>query len=140
MSRKLTVRLKSKPIPLLPEYRIEYKVCMLVLILFFSCRNNKGSIKKINYIMNALCTFKSMMHMDESTKVENVSCDFDKTLIKVLKIAVIDDIIVIRDGQLELLDSGHSLVQLILNNNIFIDEVNLLKNKKKNFITENIFK
>lgn len=140
MNRKITIRLKSKPISISPEYRFEYKICMLIIILRFSCRNSKGSIKKINYIMNALCTHKSMVTMDKSKKAVDVYCDFDKTLNKVLNIAVIDDIVGIKEGQVYLLEKGQDLIQLIIDNCLFADELNLLKKKKKDFITENILK
>lgn len=140
MNRKIIVKLKSKPISISPEYRLEYKICMLVMILHFSCRNSKGSVNKINYIMNSLCTHKSMVEMEMSRKASNICCDFDKTLSKVLNIAVLSDIVAINDGQILLLDKGEELIQLIIDNELFLNELNLLKNKKKDFITEGALK
>ncbi|URZ17194.1 hypothetical protein [Clostridium felsineum] len=140
MNRKITIKLKSKPISISPEYRFEYKISMLVIILYFSCRNNKGSIKKINYIMNSLCTYRSMMNMEKITKAVDIHCDFDKTLNKVLNLAIIDDLVCIKEGQVVLLNNGMKLVQLIIDNRLFVDELCLLEKKKKNFITESILK
>ena len=90
--------------------------------------------------MNALCTHKSMVEMELSKKASNIYCDFDKTLNKVLNIAVLSDIVAINDGQILLLDKGEELIQLIIDNELFLNELNLLKNKKKDFITEGALK
>ena len=90
--------------------------------------------------MNALCTHKSMVEMEMSQKASNIYCDFDKTLNKVLNIAVLSDIVAINDGQVLLLDKGEELIQLIIDNALFLNELNLLKNKKKDFITEGALK
>lgn len=140
MMKKISVKLKSKPISISPEYRVEYKVCMLVLILYFSCRKNKASINKINYIMNLLSTHISMVNINLLNSAENNYSDLDKTLNKVINLAIIDDIVKVDEGEVLLLDKGMELVEFIIKNLLFIEEVKLLKNKKKDFISENRLK
>lgn len=140
MMKKISVKLKSKPIAISPEYRVEYKVCMLVIILYFSCRKNKASINKINYIMNSLSTHISMENISFLKSAVNNYSDLDKTLNKVINLAIIDDIVKVEDGEVILLDKGMELVEFIINNSLFDEEVKLLKNKKKDFISENRLK
>ncbi len=90
--------------------------------------------------MNSLYTHKSMVEMEMSRKASNIYSDFDKTLNKVLNIAVLSDIVAINDGQILLLNKGEELIQLIIDNELFLNELNLLKNKKKDFITEGALK
>lgn len=140
MMKKISVKLKSKPISISPEYRVEYKVCMLVVILYFSCRKNKASINKINYIMNLLSTHISMTNINFLKSAENNYSDLDKTLNKVINLAIIDDIVKVEDGEVILLDKGMELVEFIINNSLFNEEVKLLMSKKKDFISENRLK
>ena len=53
---------------------------------------------------------------------------------------VLSDIVAINDGQVLLLDKGEELIQLIIDNALFPNELNLLKNKKKDFITKGALK
>lgn len=140
MSRKIIVRIKSKPLSISPEYRLEYKLCIILIILMFSCRGNKASIKKINFLETKMDTVKGMKILRGINKVKDCVCDYDKNLYKVLKIGIINDYLGIKKGKVLLLDKGKELVKIIEDNHIFEEEVALLKEKKKDFATESIFK
>ena len=140
MPRKIIVRIKSKPLSISPEYRLQYKLCVILIILMFSCRGNKASIKKINFLETKMGTNKGMNMLRGINKVKNCVCDYDKNLNRVLRIAIINDYIGIEKGKVLLLDKGKELVRIIDANNIFQEEITLLKEKKKDFVTESIFK
>lgn len=136
MSRKITVKLRSKPVSISPEYRIEYKICMLVLVLKLCCIKEKGSINKVNYIMNALSTYKGITKFKTLKKASAISADLDKTLLKTINVAIFNKLIKLENGQLVLQPNGSELVDFIHENDIFKDEFNILFEKSKNFITE----
>ena len=140
MPRKIIVKIKPKPLSISPQYRLEYKLCIVMIILMFSCRGNKGSIKKINYLETKMDTVDGMKKLKDIEKVKDCSCDYDKNLYTVLKVAIINDYIGIDKGKVLLLDKGRELVKLIEDNHIFEEEVSLLKEKSKDFVTESIFK
>lgn len=136
MGRKITIKLKSKPISISPEYRIEYKICMVLLVLKLCCIKERGSINKINYIINSLSTYKDINKFKVLEKAQEVNSDLDKTLLKTIKVAIANKLINLENGQLSLKPKGSELVNFIYENDIFTEEFTILSNKSKNFITE----
>lgn len=136
MSRKITVKLRAKPVSISPEYRIQYKICMLVLVLKLCCIKEKGSINKVNYIINSLSTYKGITKFKMLKKAPEINADLDKTLLKTIHVAIINKLIKLENGQLLLQPNGNELVDFIHKNDIFKDEFDILSEKTKNFITE----
>ncbi|MDD2816240.1 MAG: hypothetical protein PHP00_10970 [Thiotrichaceae bacterium] len=130
----------KRAIPLPANYRFFYQLAIFLLILEFSCPKNKGvSTLKLQLLAWALRDNEGNEALEKVIK-EKSKKDFnfwalDPALNRATKFALADGFLVLEKEKFMYTEKGKSVLQFILDNEIFTQEKSILKGIGKS-ITE----
>lgn len=141
--KEVHVKFKKRSIPIAVEYRSMYKIGLIVLILYLTCRGNKASLNKIQFIYWSIRSITNAQKLKNwiarEFKSEFLFWGVDPAINKALVFAISDNIISLHSETYKLTDKGVILAKSIYNDSqIFEFEKPQLTEIGKNRVTEQI--
>ena len=135
------LQFSKKPIPIPVDYRPMYKISQIVMILSITCIGNKSSLLKLHLLNWALKNDKNKDEVLELIKDNYTSVmtvwGIEPALNRALLFCVAEDICIIEHGKYSLTQKGEAFFKLIIDNDVFKEELEFLNFIGKRKITDN---
>ena len=131
----------KKPISVPVDYRPAYKIALICLILRFSCIGDKSSLLKLHLISWSLKSRenkKQLLKFIQNNKSKEISVwGIEPALNRALQLAVADSFFSYKSSSYKLEKKGAQLLKKIIDSgDIFLEEIEFLKNIGKKSLTE----
>ena len=136
----MKIKFSPKNRPIYPELRIMYRIVQILLILDISSRGKKSSLIRLhlfNWGLNCQENRTALLKFARDMKQGINFWSVDPMLNRAVEFAVADKLIKRENNNYSITDEGKAYITLVKNNEVFDNDISLLKMIGKN-ITESL--